>query len=328
MIFRLIMDTKTQSEDMANYDDDYDYYRDFWLGHGREYENLSEQLIIRKLLPGPGRYALDIGGGFGRLLPLYARKFEACVVLDYSMKNLKRARTLAISEGMTNLLLVAADAAQMPFSDSFFDFAISVRLSHHFEDPESIISETSRVLANGGCFIFEFANKRNFKSVLMWIAGRQKDVPFSISPRLIGKNIRNFHPKYINRALHENGFGHIKRLSASNFRLGILKRALSPGFLAKADLVLSGILGLMYFGPSIFTRSSLRKDERPPQNGDECFLNNIFKCPVCSRSLAFDIEYPLDKEFNLLRVDVLPSSFKCGDCGFAISEHDGIFDFR
>jgi 5-methylcytosine-specific restriction endonuclease McrA len=108
----------------------------------------------------------------------------------------------------------------------------------------------------------------------------------------------------------------------------MLKRALSPGFLAKADLVLSSILGLMYFGPSIFTRSFLNKDERLPQNRDECFLNNIFKCLVCGRSLALDVEYPPDKKFDLLSADVLPSSFECRNCGFVISEHDGIFDFR
>lgn len=322
------MDARTQSPDIANYDDDYDYYRDFWLGHGREYENLSEQLIVKKLLPGSGRYALDIGGGFGRLLPLYAKKFEVCVILDYSVKNLKRAKALAISEGITNLLLVAGDAVNMPFCDGFFDFAISVRLSHHFEEPGGIVSEASRVLVDGGCFIFEFANKRNFKSILMWMAGKQKDNPFSISPKLVGKNIRNFHPKQISGVLHESGFGHIRRLSASNFRLGILKRALGSKFLARADLVLSGILGLVCFGPSIFTRSYLDKEERPLQEKDGCFLNNIFKCPECGRSLTLDVEYPPDKRFDLLRVDLLPSSFKCGGCGFAISEHDGIFDFR
>ncbi len=313
---------------MADYDDEYDYRRDFWFGHGRDYEDLSERRIIKKLLPAAGRYALDIGGGFGRLLPLYARRFEACVVLDYSMKNLKQARALAVEEGITNLLLVAGDAARMPFSDGFFDFAISVRLSHHFEEPGKIINEASRVLADGGCFIFEFANKRNFKSILAWMTGRQKDNPFSISPKLVGKNIRNFHPKHIYSALNINGFVNIKRLSASNFRLGILKRAFGPKLLSKIDLMLSGALGLVHFGPSIFTRSFLHEEKRSLPQRDGCFLDNIFKCPVCGELLMLDVEYPGDNGPELLKINLLPSSFKCSGCDFSISEEDGIFDFR
>ena len=110
--------------------------------------------------------------------------------------------------------------------------------------------------------------------------------------------------------------------------MGALKRAFNPVFLAKTDLMLSGIFGLIYFGPSIFTCSYLNKNEQSLQKRDECFLNNIFRCPRCHKQLSLDVKCPHDVNFNLLSADGLSSSFRCIECGFIISEHDGIFDFR
>jgi len=57
---------KTASE---KYNDPNFDYTQYWIG--REYENASEEIAIRRLLKNRHfKNAIDIGGGYGRLCPL------------------------------------------------------------------------------------------------------------------------------------------------------------------------------------------------------------------------------------------------------------------
>ena len=43
------------------------YRTDFWEGHGRDYEDLTERGALRRLLPLRGRRVVHLGAGFGRM---------------------------------------------------------------------------------------------------------------------------------------------------------------------------------------------------------------------------------------------------------------------
>ena len=43
------------------------YRTDFWEGQGREYEDLTERIALRRLLPANGRRIVHLGAGFGRM---------------------------------------------------------------------------------------------------------------------------------------------------------------------------------------------------------------------------------------------------------------------
>ena len=63
--------------------DSYDYPR-YW--QGREYENLAEKMVLRKLLKRvPKGKIIDIGGGYGRLAKIYAPLFKRSFLIDPSI---------------------------------------------------------------------------------------------------------------------------------------------------------------------------------------------------------------------------------------------------
>jgi hypothetical protein len=70
-------------EEKNHFYDDYDY-NTFWKG--RDYENFADQIAIKKLLSRisePHKIIIDIGGGNGRIAPLY-KKWDNIFFLDPS----------------------------------------------------------------------------------------------------------------------------------------------------------------------------------------------------------------------------------------------------
>ncbi|HSJ85706.1 MAG TPA: hypothetical protein VK909_00750, partial [Anaerolineales bacterium] len=60
-----------------------DYQSSFWDKGGREYEDRTEAIALKRLLPPKGRYLLEVGAGAGRNTPRYTG-FERIILLDYS----------------------------------------------------------------------------------------------------------------------------------------------------------------------------------------------------------------------------------------------------
>jgi ubiquinone/menaquinone biosynthesis C-methylase UbiE len=53
------------------------------------------------------------------------------------------------------------DAQKMPFKDNFFDTVIAGELIEHLEHPEKFLSETNRVLKDGGAVILSTPNRKS-----------------------------------------------------------------------------------------------------------------------------------------------------------------------
>src|SRR5512138_569529 len=148
-----------------------DYQTSFWDRGGREYEDRTEAIALRRLLPPKGRILLELGAGAGRNTPRYLG-FDRIVLLDYSRTQLEQAQQhLGKSD---KYIYVAADIYRLPFV--------------------------------GGVFILEFANKLNGKAILRYLLGRQKWNPFSLEPVEFAKLNFDFHPKAIRSWLKDLGF--------------------------------------------------------------------------------------------------------------------------
>src|SRR5512134_57880 len=138
-----------------------DYQTSFWDKGGREYEDRTEAIALRRLLPQSGRLLLELGAGAGRNTPRY-RGFERIVLLDYSRTQLEQAQArLGKSE---KYIYVAADAYRLPFIPGLFDAATMIRTLHHMADAPRALGQVRNVLAGEGVFILEFANKLNLKA--------------------------------------------------------------------------------------------------------------------------------------------------------------------
>jgi len=70
---------------------DSDYQASFWDRGGRAYEDRSEAVALRRLLPSSGKLLLELGAGAGRNTPRYLR-FERIILLDYSHTQLEQAQ--------------------------------------------------------------------------------------------------------------------------------------------------------------------------------------------------------------------------------------------
>jgi ubiquinone/menaquinone biosynthesis C-methylase UbiE len=256
---------------MANktpiYYDDPDFdYRLYWTG--REYENLSEKLALEKILetlPKRNRL-LDIGGGFGRLVSVYAPLFKSCLLIDPSQKLLDQAKDFCVK--YKNLKLQKGFFEKLPFKDKQFDTVITVRTFLHLENRDLAIKEAYRVLNNNGYLILEFANKNRLINILRTIIKGDFNFLIETKPVNIGQKgncppFISYHPSQIKSLLYTNGFQIDKVISVCNFRTQWLKRLIPIKFLLFFDsliYILNTRLAIFnYFGPSIFILAQKRE---------------------------------------------------------------------
>ena len=289
-----------------------DYQTSFWDKGGREYEDRTEAIALKRLLPKSGRILLELGAGAGRNTPRYLG-FERIILLDYSRTQLEQAQQrLGISD---QYVYVAADAYRLPFVDGLFDAATMIRTLHHMADAPKALEQIRNVLRSGGIFILEFANKLNLKAILRYLLGRQKWSPFTLTPVEFVKLNFDFHPKAIRNWLRSLGFSIEKTLSLSHFRVGFLKRYVPTGVLVFLDSLFQWTGAFWQLTPSIFVRARNGEAQGPHGEQTSPSLGNLtlfFTCPDCG-------SYPLVDEKTYL---------ECLNCRKQWGVKDGIYDFR
>jgi ubiquinone/menaquinone biosynthesis C-methylase UbiE len=284
-----------------------DYQTSFWEKGGREYEDRTEAIALKRLLPKSGRLLLELGAGAGRNTPRYLG-FERVVLLDYSRTQLEQAqKRLGTSD---RYIYVAADAYRLPFIDGLFDAATMIRTLHHMADAPKALGQVKNVLGSGGVFVLEYANKLNLKAIVRYLLGRQKWNPFTLEPVEFVKLNFDFHPKAIRNWLEGLGFRIEKTLTLSHFRVGILKRIVPVTILVFLDSAAQWTGAWWQLSPSVFVRARAERRMQKAEMPAEPAL--FFKCPQCSHSPLID------------RIDF----FHCSDCGRKWGFKDGIYDFR
>ena len=143
-----------------------------------------------------------------------------------------------------------------------------------------------------------------------WLKKQDWD-PFSLEPVEFAALNFDFHPESIRRWLSALDFSIAKTLSVSHFRVSLLKRNLPPGLLATLDGWLHPTGAFLQVSPSIFVKSSVRRDDIPPHDTPSN-LREWFQCPECATHPLRDMDTHLD----------------CPQCGRKWAFHDGIYDFR
>jgi ubiquinone/menaquinone biosynthesis C-methylase UbiE len=297
---------KQNTPPVCNYEGS-DYQTSFWDGGGREYEDRTEAIALKRLLPPGGRLLLELGAGAGRNTPRYLG-FERVVLLDYSRTQLEQAQQRLGSSD--RYIFVAADAYRLPFADGLFDAATMIRVLHHMADAPRALGQVRNVLQSNGTFILEFANKLNLKAILRHLLGRQSWNPFTLEPVEFAKLNFDFHPKAVRNWLNDLGFEIEKTLALSHFRLGLLKRLVPTSVLVFFDALLQWTGALWQVTPSVFVKARVAGRDIPPHTQDN--ISSYFKCPDCRH-------YPLEDQKAWL---------KCSNCGKKWEVKDGIYDFR
>jgi ubiquinone/menaquinone biosynthesis C-methylase UbiE len=287
-----------------------DYQTSFWEQGGREYEDRTEAIALRRLLPKRGRVLLELGAGAGRNTPRYLG-FDRIILLDYSRTQLEQAQ-LRLGPSK-KYIYVAADAYRLPFVDGLFDTVTMIRVLHHMADAPKALAQVRNVLRSEGIFILEFANKLNLKAIVRYLLGKQKWSPFTLEPVEFATLNYDFHPKAIRKWLKDLEFTIERTLTLSHFRVGFIKRVVPTNLLVSLDSLFQWTGALWQLSPSVFMKASKIRNphgfETRPAMANPMM---VFKCPDCGYTgLA-------DKGMYL----------ECLNCRKKWEFRDGIYDFR
>lgn len=310
--------------------DKYGYdYETYWKN--RSYEHAAEVTALTPLLKNEhGKLFADIGGSFGRHIPLYRNNYERCVLLDYSIGALKKAQETIKQQRITNIFPIAANVYHLPFRKGSLDSALMVRVLHHLEHTDDAIAEISRTIKPGGSFVMEFANKMHIKAVLRaLVRGRFKfltskephAVPFENPEGTTAQErgiMLNFHPFHIESLFVSHGMQPHTRRALSFFRIPLLKRIFPRKILVTSEKWAQRFFGWTTLTPSIVIKAdktphspgqpmknntiSAKKSGSAPTNAYSVYdaLHDILVCPACNEPLTLNSQEVMCTKCNTL----------------------------
>lgn len=111
---------------------------------------------------------LELGCGYGRIIPALAGRARRVVGIDTSISSLRHAQQSL--SATSNYHLVQADAAQLSFPDRTFDAVICVQngISAFHVDQEALVRESVRVTKRGGKILFSSYSDKFWEHRLDW----------------------------------------------------------------------------------------------------------------------------------------------------------------
>ena len=256
-------DAESRSKNFYN---TYDYVA-FW--EGRAFEDAADRIAVRRLIkkiPPPHREIIDVGGGIGRLAPLYEERWDHTVILDPSHVQLAVAKKNAARP--QKISFVEGSAESIPLPAASCDAALCVRTFHYIEDPRRAIKEIGRVLAPGGYLILEISNKIHAKARLKALFSKNKISSYDSISRSVKERavpFLNHHPAAIQAILLAEWFEILEVLSVSNFRHPLFKKTIPLRALLFFEKFLQRPLARSWFGPSVYFLARKKNKETSNQ---------------------------------------------------------------
>ncbi len=237
------------------YNDPSHNYLQYW--DGRDYENASEQIAIKKLL-GKRHFgtAVDVGGGYGRLCLLLEEYADKVILAEPSQQQLDIAADFLKDHPEIDRKLMQAD--DMKFEDESIDLLTMIRVMHHLPDPQPEFAEIARVLSPKGLAIIEVANYAHARNRLKHLLHGQKipakpvDIRSEANKRDDEIPFVNHNPKTVIRQFAHAGLKVEQTLSVSNLRSPALKKHVPIGVMLAIEKQLQAPLSSLHFGPSVF----------------------------------------------------------------------------
>lgn len=122
----------------------------------------------------PGDMVLDLGCGYGRIIPQLAEKAGWVVGIDTSAESLIYGREyLGQAPGLLlhhNISLIAMDAVRLGFPDRVFDRVVCIQngISAFKVNRRELIAESIRVAKPGGTVLFSSYSDKFWQDRLEW----------------------------------------------------------------------------------------------------------------------------------------------------------------
>ena len=132
----------------------------------RQYLDAEVSFILDRI--GPSDLVLELGCGYGRIIPIIAKKARWIVGIDNSVSSLlygvKKLRAT------TNCLLIRMDAARLCFLDGTFDVVLCIQngIAAFHIDQKLLLQESIRVVRPGGTVLFSSYSEKFWEYRLAW----------------------------------------------------------------------------------------------------------------------------------------------------------------
>ncbi|MDQ5886353.1 MAG: Class SAM-dependent methyltransferase [Patescibacteria group bacterium] len=243
------------SKKADQYNDPNHNYLKYW--DGRDYENESERIALKRLLKGKHfRHAADIGGGYGRLCIFLKDYADQVTLAEPSQQQLDIGKDFLKDQKDIDMVLTQAD--DLKFKDNSLDLITMIRVMHHLPDPSAEFAEIKRVLSNDGYFVLEIANySHGVNRAKHLLKGKKLPTePVDIRSEENKKDgeiaFVNHNPKTVIKQLAHAGLKVDKILSVSNLRSPGLKKVLPRSVMLSLEKVMQPTLAKSFFGPSTF----------------------------------------------------------------------------
>jgi len=122
----------------------------------------------------PGDEVLDMGCGYGRVMPQLAAKAGLVVGIDTSLDSLREAGQRL--RGVRNCHIACMDASRTAFADNVFDVVVCIQngISAFHVDQRALIKESVRICRPGGLALFSSYSVRFWPDRLDWFRRQAK----------------------------------------------------------------------------------------------------------------------------------------------------------
>jgi SAM-dependent methyltransferase len=237
------------------YNDPSHNYLHYW--YGRQYEHLSEEVAIKRLLKNRHfKNAVDVGGGYGRLSVFLENYADHVTLAEPSQQQLDIAADYLKDHPEIKRKLSQAD--NLAFEDSTVDLLTMIRVMHHLPDPLAEFKEISRILTSGGYAIIEVANYAHMRNRIKHLVKGKRlptepvDIRSDHNKREDEVAFVNHNPKTVINQLRQVNLNTEAVLSVSNLRSPGLKKVMPKSAMLNLEKVMQRPLAPFYFGPSIF----------------------------------------------------------------------------
>jgi 2-polyprenyl-6-hydroxyphenyl methylase/3-demethylubiquinone-9 3-methyltransferase len=132
----------------------------------QQYLNAEVAFVLEHVQPSDA--VLELGCGYGRIMPALAEKAGRVVGIDTSEASLEMARGLL--RGIRNWELMRMDAVVLEFADDTFDVVACIQngISAFHVDQKQLVREAVRVCKPGGRALFSSYSDKFWEHRLKW----------------------------------------------------------------------------------------------------------------------------------------------------------------
>ncbi|MEE9553482.1 MAG: class I SAM-dependent methyltransferase [candidate division Zixibacteria bacterium] len=139
----------------------------------RQYLDAELDYALSKIKSGDT--VLDLGCGYGRIIPQLVEKAGTVIGIDSSMESLRLGREILADSHNHHLLCI--DAASLGFRDNVFDVVICIQngISAFHVNQTLLIRESVRVVKPGGTVLFSSYSDKFWADRLEWFELQAKE---------------------------------------------------------------------------------------------------------------------------------------------------------